>query len=429
MAQASVNDVSPQGTRDERSLFTDLLFHYSMANEDNIIRRREWNKRDIAFRSYIDKANWPYRSLIVDNRSFTALIEKMSRALANKPQGRMLPREEGDALGAKINNELLSFQWDDNERVDQMPMLSKWMLMDLNARKYGASFAICKWHYESGTVNGKKQVLFDGPNFKPLANRDCLPNPSYSSIKNWFMTREYLTLQEMQNVNDVARSKPIYKNLDLLKMSLTKDASYGGDRRDVNYITYDKSLKGLRDFLGHDPVYKTLEVVTEYRPDRWITFSPKHGIILRDIPNPYNHGQIPIVMLRYYIVDGDLYGLSELEPVEKIQSAINALICQYIDAINMSLYSPIKVRSTGGAVQMHTLEFGPGKKWLMSNPETDVIPYQASVAGIREFTETYRILVGAMQETLGESSAGMSNLVPGAGAKTATEIKIGRAHV
>lgn len=423
MAQFQVQQAPSQGTGSERELFSILYRHYAIANEDLIIRRRQFNKTDIAFRSYIDKANWPYRSLVVDNRSFTALIEKMSRLLANKPSGRMIPRESGDALGAQINNDLLSFQWDDNERVDNLSMLAKWGLMDLNTRKYGASFGLCKWHYEARGVNGKKKVFFDGPNFKPLNNRDCLPNPSYSSIKNWFQHRDYLTLQELSEVNDAARSKPIYKNLDLLKVALSKDSPSGGDRRDTNYVIYNKSLKGLRDFLGSDPAFKTIEVVTEYRPDRWITFSPKHGIVLRDIPNPYNHGQIPIVMLRYYIVDDDLYGLSELEPVEKVQNAINALICQYLDAINMALYSPLMVNSTGGRVQMHTLEFGPGKKWLMSEPGKDVVPYASSVAGIREFTETYRFLVSSMQETLGETSAGISNLVPGQGAKTATEVK------
>ena len=424
MAKTPTNEVPASGTRQERLLFSEINRHYTMANEDLIIRRREFNKRDITFRSYIDKANWPYRSLVVDNRSFTALIEKQARLLANKPAGRMLPRESGDEIGARINNELLSFQWDDNERVDNMSMLQKWSLMDLNARKYGASFALTKWHYETFKANDKKKVFYDGPNFRPLNNRDCLPNPSYSSIKNWFQVRDYNTLQEMENVNDASRSKPIYKNLDLLKRALSSESNEGtGDQRSSNYINYDKSLKGIPDYLGRDPAFKTLEVVTEYRRDRWITFAPRHGVILRDIPNPYNHGQIPIVMLRYYVVDGDLYGLSELEPVEKLQNAINALICQYLDAINMALYSPLKVRSTGGAVQMHTLEFGPGKKWLMQDPASDVMPHVSSIAGIREFGETYRFLVSAMQETLGESSEGVSNLSPGMGNKTATEIR------
>src|SRR3990167_5209206 len=204
---------------------------------------------------------------------------------------------------------------------------------------------------------------------------------------------------------------------------MNKHAQKGGDRRDNNYVIKNKSLKGLNDYLGSDETFRTIEIVTEYRPDRWITFSPKHGVILRDIPNPYDHGQIPIVQLKYYPIDDDLYGLSEIEPIEKLQKAVNALVCQYLDAINISLYNPLKINQQGGAVQMHTLNFGPGEKWLMNDPSKDVIEHQSNPSGVTEFASTYRFLIGAMQEALGETSQGVSNLNPGGEDKTATEIK------
>lgn len=411
---------SIRGTKEEQQLFTEVNWHYDTAKEDLEVRRADFDKKDILFRSHIPESGWPYTSLVFDPRIFTSLFEKSSRILANKPRGRMVPREGGDSLGAKINNELLNFQWDENERVDGMPMLAKWAMMDLNTRKYGASFGLVKWQYEK--KNG--DTFYDGPNFKPLANRDCLPNPAYSTIKNWFQYRDYVTLQELETVNDAARSRPIYKNLDILRQTLQAEANEkGGDTREANYISKNKSIKGLTDYLGKDPTFKTVEIITEYRDDKWITFAPKHGVVLRDIDNPYKHGQIPVVMLKYYPIDDDLYGLSEIEPVEKLQRAINALVCQYLDSINMSLYAPLKIRATGGAVQMHTLEFGPGKKWLMNDPQTDVIAHESSPAGVTEFTSTYRFLVSAMQEALGETSQGISNLAPGESQKTATEVR------
>jgi len=327
------------------------------------------------------------------------------------------------ALGAAINNELLSFQWDEAGRVDGMPMLAKYALMDMNARKYGASFAVAKWHFEErvAPVEGKTRITwFDGPTFKPWNNRDVLHNPSYSSIKNWIQLREYVTLDELTKVNDSARGKPIYKNLDILRQVLANEGG-GGDTRASNWQSRNLAMKGLEDFLGKDPSFKTVEIITEYRNDRWIVFAPKHGVVIQDKPNPYYHGQIPVVMLKYYPIDEDLYGLSEIEPIEKLQKATNALVCQYLDAINMNLYTPLKVR--GGAVQMHTLEFGPGKKWIMSDPQTDVLPYETSGKGVAEFASTYRFMVGAMQEALGEASAAQSQMVPGGAEKTATEIR------
>lgn len=412
-------ELAVAGTKDEKKQFTESYRHYLMAKEDLETRITDFDKKDILFRSHIPEADWPYRSLVFDPRVFTALFEKTSRILASKPRGRMVPREGGDALGAKINNELLSFQWDDNERVEGTPMLAKWGMMDLNTRKYGASFALAKWHWQKG----KNGTYFDGPNFRPLANRDCLANPSYSTIKNWFQYRDYVTFQELAETNDASRGKPIYKNLDILRDKLLQESQKGGDTRASNYVVKNLAIKGLEDYLGRDEVFRTIEIITEYRPDRWITFSPKHGVILRDIPNPYKHSQIPVVMLKYYPIDDDLYGLSEIEPVEKLQKVLNALICQYLDTVNMTTYPIIKVRSRGGAVQMQTLEFGPGKKWLMDDPQTDVVSHQFPVSGVGEFATTYRFIVGAMQEALGETSAAVSNLAPGAERKTATEIR------
>lgn len=411
--------IKPVGTDQEVNQFSEVFRHYTLAKEDLDARLKDFDKVDELFRSHIEENNWPYQSLMFDPITFTAIFEKTSRLFANKPRGRLVPREGGDALGAKISNEVLSFQWDDNERVDAMPMLAKWAQMDMNARKYGASFALCKWHYECKTRKGKKEVFFDGPNFKPLVNRDCLPNPAYSSVKNWFQYRDYLTIQELETVNDAAQTKPVYKNLDILMDKIRKEKK-GGDLRSTNYLSKNLSVKNKTDFMGRDEVFKTIEVVTEYRADRWITFAPRYGVIIRDIESPYDHGQIPIVMLKYYPVDDDIYGLSEIEPIEKLQKGANALLSQYIDAVNVSTYPIIKVKSTG--VQMHTLEFKNGAKWLMNDPINDVVPFSQLPAGIAEFPITYRILRSAANEGLGESSEGVSNASPGQGDKTATEV-------
>src|SRR3990167_2204511 len=190
-----------RGTPEEREIYWQVRRHYDMSREDVEARIPDWNRKDELFRSFINEATWPYSAMVFDPRTFTAIFEKSARLLANKPRGRMIPREGGDVLGAKINNALLEYQLDDAERVDDTPMLGKWAMMDMNARKYGASFGLAKWHYE----RKDDKTWFDGPTFKPWNNRDVLHNPSYSSIKNWLQLREYVTLDELRRVNDAAR--------------------------------------------------------------------------------------------------------------------------------------------------------------------------------------------------------------------------------
>ena len=386
----------------------------------NSIGRISFREADELFRSWIDEKNWPYDALIFDPRIFTFIFEKTSRLISNKPKGVVTPREGGDLLKARLNNELLSYQWDmaNNDGT----MIAKWAQMDMNTRKYGAAFALCPWRFETSI---DKKTLFDGPSMTVLNNRDCAPDPTATSIEacNWFQIRQIVTFQDLKNINDASRKgRPTYENMDKLEASLGSDdtTQAGGDSR-INTNSRDRQIAGLtEDTYGDDPAYKTIELVTEYRKDRWITFTNKSGIILRDIPNPYGNNEIPITMLRYYAVDDDLYGLSEIEPVKGLQKAINALLCQYIDEINQNLYSPVAI---GPGVKQHTLEWGKGARWMMNNPQSDFRIVQTNSNAAAIFNPTYSALVAAMMNALGESSLGISNMQPYQTDKTATEVK------
>ena len=422
-------DIPARGNTAEVKTFHELHGHYSLAKEDldqRIQRKNGFDDVDKMFSSYIDEGAWPYKSVMFDPRPYTIILEKAGRLIGTKPKGKLVPREGGDTLGAYINNELLSYQWDDNTRLGES-MISKWIMMDMNARKYGASFAIAKWNYTAKTYKdgnkAKKEIFFDGPDFKVCDPRHVLANPSYNFINKWFQYREWVTIDELERTNDTARTKPIYKNLDLLRTAQREMNKARGDNRDTTQNIKNKTMRGLSDFVGRDEVFKTIEIVTEYRCDRWYTFAPKHGVVLRDIPNPYKHGEIPVVMLKYYPLPDDLYGIGELEPVSKLVKGINSLFSQYVDNITVDLYPPLMVNPVN--VRMHTLEFVPEAKWLMNNPGQDVIRMQTSTAATNNFSAAYNIMVGSLLNAVGESSQGISSVNPtqDTGRVTATEIK------
>lgn len=412
-----------RGTRKEQDLFWEVESHRVLAQSDLEGRIPDFDKKDELFRNWLDEGSWPYRALVTDPRIWTMIVDKTSRLIASKPKGQLVPREGGDVLKARVQNELLDFQWDEISRIDGEPMIAKWALMDMNARKYGAGFGVATWHWQRRQSG---EVFFDGPSFRVISNRDCLPNPSYSTIKNWFQYREYLTLDELENTNNCASGPPIYKNLKLLRDAISdeqrdKAGGAGGDLRASNWASRNKAITGVEDVLGRDVTSKVVEVVTEMSPDRWVMFAPKHGIILKDIENPNKHGQIPVVLLKYYIIDDDIYGLSEIEPIESLQKATNALICQYLDTVNTDLYPPLKIRSTG--VRMDTIDFGPNKRWIMNDPATDVIKMETSTSSTAKFTQTYSFMVAAMMNATGATSLGVSNVGGMQQRKTAQEVR------
>jgi hypothetical protein len=415
------------GSQDEAQVFNEVKRHSDLGfNEtDNRTTGRgrigsiSFNEADELFRSWIDEKNWPYDALLFDPRIFTFITEKTSRLISSKPKGRLTPREGSDVLKSKIVNALLDYQWDMANHGGSM--ITKYAMLDMNARKYGAGFALCKWRYE---VDKKGKCVFDGPDMTVINNRDFAHDLAANAIEscNWVQVRSFTTTDELERVNDVSRGKPVYKNLDRLKAAVSDGSpNSGGDRSSSNWMSRNRAISRLdTDPIGRDESFPVVEIVTEYRRDRWITFAPKHGVILRDIPNPYDNNEIPVVMLRYYAIDDDLYGLSEIEPVKGLQKAINALVSQYVDEINQNLYSPIAI---GPGVRQHTLEWGKGARWVMNNPMTDFRIVEGKSNAAAYFNQTYSVLVAAMMNALGESSLGISNIQPMQNDKTATEVK------
>ena len=399
-------DIITQGTDDEQQLFTEVISHYSMASQDletRIYRKNGFDDADKMFASHIDEKSWPYRSTMFDPRPYTVILEKSARLIGSKPKGRLVPREGGDSLGAYINNELLDYQWEDNSRLGQS-MISKWIMMDQNVRKYGSSFALVDWHYEKRSG----QVFFDGPDFTVLNARDVLANPSYPFINKWFDYRDYLTLKDLQNINNAARTDPIYKNLDLLENSVRDDIKGSGDTRTV--ASKNKQIKGLQEFLGRDIYNKTIEIVHERRNDRWISIARKYGVVIRDIKNPYKDGGLHVVHLKYYPLQDDLYGVNEFEPVSKQIKALNAHLSAYNDWLALALRPPTHVNPLN--VRMHTLDWSPEAKWLMNSPNVDAQVMKMGADVSNNFQIIYQTLVGSLMSAWGETSQQMSSANP-----------------
>ncbi len=426
-----VTDLSPT-KRKEELVFSEVHHHEEIGFQETERRSTgrgrigsiSFDEADELFRSFIDENNWPYDALLFDPRIFTFVFEKTSRLIANKPKGKLIPREGTDVLSAKINNALLNYQWDQANYGGTM--LQKWALMDINTRKYGGAFALCNWKYETDK-NGR--IVFDGPEMEVLNNRDVAHDLTATAIENanWIQIRKYVPIQSLERVNDASRGVPIYKNLEALRFALAQQGKEQeglqgqGQGRGSNWVSRNRQISRLEnDPYGKDEVFKSVEIITEYRRDRWITFAPRQGIILRDISNPYMNNEIPVTMLKYYMIDDDLYGMSEIEPVKGIQKAINALLCQYVDEINQKLYSPIAI---GPGVKQHTLEWGKGARWIMNNPMTDFRLVESRSNAAQYFNNTYSVLVSAMMNALGESSLGVSNIQPYQNDKTATEVK------
>ena len=414
MAKKVDNTVSTN-TNVNAPIITEVIRHYLEWTMDNQKRRTRPNGWDAITDAYWGKLpnDWPYQSKVVDPRIRTTLLEKKARLLNQKLRGRLVPREGGDELKARVNNAILDFQWDNAN--DGGTMLSKWGAMDQDTRMYASRFALTKWRHEE---DSKGNVLFDGNEFYPLDIRDTGVDASFTHVRNakWVQVREWAKVEDMEKVNDLPNGKKIYPGLPELQATMLNS----NNRRDNAYPNRILQIKGLVDRVGEDKSFPVVELVTEYRKDRWITFSPRYKVILRDIPNPYKHGKIPVVQLRYYSVTGDGWGESEIEPVLPLWKAIQAILCGYLDNMNVHNRPPLKIIDS--AVRIETIVFGPEAQWSMDRPDA-VTEFQGSNSAMQYFQTAYSSAVSAFNTAMGDTSQGVSAVDPFNPQKTATEVQ------
>lgn len=389
--------------------------HYQDWNEDNNKRRTRKDGWDDVTDAYWGKLpdDWPFISRVVDPRIRTSILEKNARLTNGKLRGRLAPREGGDILGAKINNTLLDYQWDSAN--DGGSMSIKMSISDMDARLYASKFALIKWRYEEDEDGN---VIFDGNEFYPLDIRDCGLDPAASHIRDakWFQHREWMFVEDLEKKSD---SFPgLDKLLSKIKQQQSNKAVRSSERKN-EYVSRIKTIKGLEDRVGSDIAFPMVEIVTEYRKDMWITFSPEHKVILRVIENPYEHGKIPVSQLRYYPLQDDPYGESEVEPVLPLWRAIQATICSYMDETLLKMRPPLKVIE--GEARVETIVYGPEAQWLV-NRQDAIQEMQSNGEAVRYFQTTYSALVSAFNQAMGDLSQGVGGMDPFTPEKTATEI-------
>ena len=97
--------------KDEK-IINEVTEHYKAWTDDNDIRRTRKNGWNDITDAYYGKLpdDWPFTSKTVDPRIRTSIIEKNARLINSKLRGRLVPRETGDVLKARIQNVVIDFQ-------------------------------------------------------------------------------------------------------------------------------------------------------------------------------------------------------------------------------------------------------------------------------------------------------------------------------
>jgi hypothetical protein len=392
----------------------DEQFQFAKRYLDNVHERM--NEQEELYRTYIDSANYPHGAKVFDPRTFRVIETITPKMVANEPTGSFYPMEGGDVATAEILNALIRYDWRRAKMFPKLVNFVKSMLI------FGTAFGRCYWDFrecertrmEPTKVNGRvvwtpkntkkvKYTEFDGPNFEVLNIYDCFPDPNATSMENmrWFIYRTFKTLKELEAENET-RGTEYYKNLDVLKEAVanSKENKTGDARPDhLEYREHRRVMLSTEELHGQDDSNPEFVVLRRFTKDGWVDIVPEYNTVIREVENPYFHGKMPIVYGVDYPYPGELYGMGEIEPIDRIQRAINAVLNQRLDNVQLTLRSMWKVRKNSG-VDLHTLVSAPGNI-ITTNDMSAVEPVQVPDVTGGTFVQTMNYLTAALQNGSG----------------------------
>jgi hypothetical protein len=291
----------------------DKASDYRKAFEDR------WKRYYGLYRSRAKPQDDETRANIFVPEVFTAIETLTPRLVSNflnssKPAIRVFGREESDMANAVSAEKLLAYQF------EKMEMPLKLISFYKQALLYGTSVGKVYWDYRVRKGrNGEDVVVYDDPAFEVLDVFDFYIDPGATGIDDarYCIHRKFLSWEDLKK----RESDGIYRNVEKLKNcgGYVESASVG-----------DREPGDSSDPLEE----RTFEILEYWEDDRVVTVGER-SVILRDVPNPFDHGKKPFVQMVFVPVPFEFYGIGVIEPIEGLQMELNTKRNQRLDNVNM----------------------------------------------------------------------------------------------
>jgi hypothetical protein len=265
-------------------------------------------------------------------------------------------------------------------------------------------------HDEVGNVLGhipvwkdvqQNTVLRDGPCFDPVDMRDFFWDESATSIERarWCCHRVWMTLDELLHMQDLG----VYSGVEDLS-----------DNEEIQKQTEQST----EDTLLHRNRTKGLYEVLEYWTNDRVVVVADRKVLLRNDPNPFDHGMKPFVEFSTMPQPYQVGGTSDVELVKHLQDAAWLMLNQRIDNVNLLNNAIILMRSD--VDDPDNYEFEPGARWLVDDiaqvtvlPMNDA-PAQVSLDSEKLIKGDIMDITGGMPFTSGVPDSTESNTATGA---------------
>lgn len=370
-------------------------------NSDSYLstRRSEWDELEAMLIVKLkDDLSAETSSGVYDPRLSSMVYERVGRVVAQLPDYKAYANSKDDVGKNALMNLMLNYYT--KHANEQFEFLTKLRMWDLYSHVYGTMFAMIPWRVNMDGSNTK----YIGPELILLPMRDSFPQPNKSvRDADWFVARNMISLEWLKE--QAKESGDIWDASEI--KALEEEMKAGGDEGE----TPDANSKSFIEQAYYpssraDKAFPQVETYTEYRKDKWITWTPKRmnsdksrPHILRVLENPYPNNELPIVAKHSFPLLNSPIGIGEFARGKTLQYAVNSLINMYLDGVAYTLNPPLHVNPD--AVVAESLQWEAGALWFMNNPNSDVQPMNLSPQGLNSFQSTYSFLVNALTNQSG----------------------------
>ena len=326
-----------------------------------------------------------------------------------------------DAPVARKNKILLNAQLKDAEVYDKA--------IDLitSADIYGTSIAHVGWKFVqrevarregfNGPLSGKRfervvtddVVLFDGPNFDLIDIIDFFPQPNVprASDLGWVVVRYTKSLQEVEQMvedgifleSGLTKIKIAGLRAETEKSLLENTGTIRHGNQQPGLLRKDKFANPI-EFLELWDLDVPRGMAKDDRPSRVITVA--NGVaLMRDEPNPLEHGQLPFVIYRALPDPHFLFGPGKVEMAEKLQAAASRLSSQKLDTLDLFADPAFYINSSAG-IEMRNMFMRPGRIFEGDAPPGEAImPISPDLRGTQNLYNEIEQLWSWLQQSTG----------------------------
>jgi hypothetical protein len=360
---------------------------------------KDW---DWLFYGIRETPKYKWQSNVADPTTYQAIMVILSKVMNNTfsktPPFEVYGREQSDEQYAPLIRDLISFQF------DKCGFRNKYSLFVLQALIRGTSIAKTYWKKDTKKItyrepieepviqmaqdpmsgmmlpkvtdtrivgyDKKKKVVstYDDPYFEVVDIRDFFPEPDATDTNGTMIHRTYKTLDELKKLG-------IYKNLDKIKENENADSGeWSYDHPRLNELGLS-SPEGHRIFSELDrqkklnKLVEVLECHCKYDRDGdgeledCIITVANQNTLIRDIENPFYHGESCFVKVVYEPVLNEFFGRGVCEISEDMQNELNDKRNQRLDNINLVLQPVMKyVEGLIHPALVKNFRYAPGAK-------------------------------------------------------------------